>query len=93
MWPLILKPVLIVLILAVGALGPGRWILQRLSDGFSRFDKVVLGWLGGMGILSPTFFLAGQWCRDHRRVAVLFAELDTSWITDLSTTAAALAVF
>jgi hypothetical protein len=61
MWAHILKPVLIVLVLAIAALGAGNWIAGRLSPTFSRFDRNVLSWLGGIGLLSLVLFLVGQW--------------------------------
>jgi len=61
MWAHILRPVLIVLLLAIAVLGAGNWIPSRLSQVFSRFDRNVLGWLGGVGILSLIVFLVGQW--------------------------------
>lgn len=61
MWAHILRPVLIVLVLATAALGAGNWIAGRLSQTFSRFDRNVLSWLGGLGLLSLALFLVGQW--------------------------------
>src|ERR1043166_8353 len=61
MWAHILRPVLIVLVLATAALGAGIWIAGRLSQTFSRFDRNVLSWLGGLGLLSLALFLVGQW--------------------------------
>jgi hypothetical protein len=61
MWAHILRPVLIVFLLAVAALGAGNWIPSRLSLAFSRFDRIVFGWLGGAGLLSLILFLIGQW--------------------------------
>jgi hypothetical protein len=61
MWAHIVRPVLIVSLLAIAALGAGNWIPGRLSGAFSRFDKIVLGWLGGAGLLSLALFLVGQW--------------------------------
>src|SRR6476646_2210968 len=61
MWAHILRPVLIVLLLAVAALGAGSWIPSRLSLAFSRFDRIVFSWLGGAGLLSLILFLVGQW--------------------------------
>jgi hypothetical protein len=61
MWAHILRPVLVVLLLAIAALGAGHWIPGCLSKAFSRFDRNVLGWLGGIGLLSLMVFLVGQW--------------------------------
>jgi hypothetical protein len=61
MWAHILRPVLIVLVLATAALGAGNWIAARLSRTFGRFDRNVLSWLGGIGLLSLALFLVGQW--------------------------------
>ena len=61
MWAHIVRPVLIVLLLAIAAFGAGNWIPGRLSQAFSRFDRIALGGLGGAGLLSLALFLVGQW--------------------------------
>jgi len=61
MWAHIVRPVLVASLLAIAALGIGSWIPGRLSQAFSRFDRIVLGWLGGTGLLSLALFLVGQW--------------------------------
>src|SRR5262244_2430088 len=61
MFVLVLKAALAVAVLTVAAFGAGSWISPRLSPVFSEFDRLALSWLGGIGLLSLSLFIVGQW--------------------------------
>ena len=61
MFVLVLKAALTVAVLTVAAFGAGSWISPRLSPAFSKLDRLALSWLGGIGLLSLSLFIVGQW--------------------------------
>jgi hypothetical protein len=61
MFVLFLKATLAIAVLAVAAFGAGSWISPRLSPAFTKLDRFALSWLGGIGLLSLSLFIVGQW--------------------------------
>src|SRR5215472_8720721 len=61
MFVLVLKAALTVAVLTVAAFGAGSWISPRLSPAYSKLDRLALSWLGGIGLLSLSIFIVGQW--------------------------------
>jgi hypothetical protein len=70
MW-MALKPVFVVFLIGFAAYGAGVWIVTALPVTFSRFDKFVCAWLGGLGLLSSALFLIGQWKFTRPIIAVV----------------------
>src|SRR5262245_39996629 len=58
---LVLMATLTIAVLAVAAFGAGSWISPRLSPAFTKLDRLALSWLGGIGLLSLSLFIVGQW--------------------------------
>jgi len=57
----VLRVILTIAVLAVTAFGAGSWISPRLSPTFTKLDRLALSWLGGIGLLSLSLFIVGQW--------------------------------
>src|SRR5580704_2179737 len=63
-------------IVAAASLGAGALFIRFLPASFSRVEKFVYAALGGMGLLSFTLFLVGQFSF-HRSIilAILFISI------------------
>ena len=57
---LALKSVFGLGVLSIASFGFGAWIAILLPSTFTRFERVTLAFLGGLGLLSSTLFLVGQ---------------------------------
>jgi hypothetical protein len=77
MFPNVLLAILATLGIGVAALGMGGWIGFSLPPKFSRFDRVVCVWLGGLGILGTVLFLIGQLVLTRK---VIFVVVMGAWI-------------